>query len=67
MVARSFAFCPICKYPMNNTEYIYLNEGTSDAPIGNSNILIGLTPIKERKKEHIYNENKEMIISIEYT
>ena len=52
---------------MDNTKDIYLNEGTSNAPSGNTNISIGLTPIKERKKEHIFDENQEITISIEHT
>ena len=51
---------------MDNTKDIYLNEGTSDAPTENTKISIGLTPIKERKKEHTFDEYKEMDIAIEY-
>lgn len=52
---------------MDNTQYIYLNDRTSDAPNGNTKISIGLTPIKERKKEHIFDKDKEMSIATEYT
>ena len=42
---------------MDSTKDIYHNEGTSDTPTGNINISIGLTPINDRMKGHIFDDN----------